>query len=42
MTTAPEKPTRPARRMTSTPLRLPMWMQVGVVALLLVNGVQTG
>jgi hypothetical protein len=43
MTTAPElKPTHHARRrIAHTPRPLPAWLQVGVVVLLLVNGVQT-
>jgi hypothetical protein len=42
MTTAPEsKSTRHARRTAHTPRPLPAWLQVGVVVLLLVNGVQT-
>ena len=42
MTTAPEsKPTRKIRTAARAPRPLPGWMQVGVVLLLLVQGVQT-
>jgi hypothetical protein len=40
MTTMTTKP-NPMRRSVRAPLRLPMWMQVGVVALLLAQSVQT-
>ena len=41
MTAAPElKPARHARRTTHAPRPLPVWLQVGVVLLLLWNGLQ--